>query len=262
MTEAAPQFLTPRANVRLAYHRFEGASKTLPGVIFCGGFRSDMTGTKATCLEAHCRAHEQSFVRFDYTGHGQSSGKFEDGTIGSWFQDALDVFDTLSEGPQIVVGSSMGGWIAMLLARARKSRMAGLTLLAPAPDFTEDVYIHEFGEEERHHLASKGVIYMPSAYGEPYPLTAALFADGRNHLLLKNKIDMPFPVRMIHGKQDADVPWRKSEHIQRQLICPDARILWVEDGDHRLSRAEDITLITRTVDELSHLYRMGKTAEG
>ncbi|HCS24272.1 MAG TPA: alpha/beta hydrolase, partial [Rhodospirillaceae bacterium] len=189
-------------------------------------------------------------------------GKFEDGTIGSWFQDALDIFDTLTEGPQIVVGSSMGGWIAMLMARARKSRMAGLTLLAPAPDFTEDVYTHEFGEEERHHLASKGVIYMPSAYGEPYPLTAALFADGRSHLLLKNKIDMPFPVRMIHGKQDADVPWRKSEHIQRQLICPDARILWVEDGDHRLSRAEDITLITRTVDELSHLYRMGKTAEG
>lgn len=257
-----PEFLSPRPGVRIAYHLFSGASKTLPGVLFCGGFRSDMTGTKATFLEDHCRAHEQSFVRFDYTGHGQSSGKFEDGTIGSWFQDAADVFDTLTEGPQIVVGSSMGGWIALLLARARKSRMAGLVGLAPAPDFTEDVYTREFGEEERHHLADKGVIYMPSAYGEPYPLTAALFADGRNHLLLRDRIDLPFPVRLIHGKHDPDVPWQKSEHIMRQLVCPDADVIWIADGDHRLSRPEDLRILGDTVDTLSHRFRLGKAVEG
>lgn len=255
-------YFSPRPDVTIAYHQFKGASKSLPGVIFCGGFRSDMTGTKAAFLEDHCRAHEQSFVRFDYTGHGQSSGAFEDGTIGTWFQDAADVFDTLTEGPQIVVGSSMGGWIAMLIARARKSRMAGLIGLAPAPDFTEDVYTHEFGEEERHHLAQKGVVYVPSAYGDPYPLTAALFEDGRNHLLLTERIDMPFPVRLIHGKHDPDVPWQKSEHILRQLVCPDAAAIWIQDGDHRLSRPEDLRILAETVDTLSHRFQISKAAEG
>lgn len=255
-------FFSPRPQVNIAHHVFKGASKTLPGVIFCGGFRSDMTGTKAIYLEQQCRARSQSFVRFDYTGHGQSSGAFEDGTIGSWFQDALDVFDTLTEGPQIVVGSSMGGWIALLLARARKARMAGLIGLAAAPDFTEDVYNHEFGEEERRHLAANGVIYVPSGYGDPYPLTAALFEDGKKHLLLQDRHDFNFPVRLIHGKQDPDVPWQKSEHILRQLICPDAKIIWVEDGDHRLSRDEDLVLIDKTVQELSHHHQLAMTGEG
>lgn len=255
-------FFAPRANINIAHHQYTGASKTLPGVMFCGGFRSDMTGSKATYLEEQCRARSQSFVRFDYTGHGQSSGKFEDGTIGSWFQDALDVFDTLTEGPQIVVGSSMGGWIALLIARARKARMAGLIGLAPAPDFTEDVYNHEFGEEERRHLAANGVIYIPSNYGDPYPLTAALFEDGKKHLMLKDRIDLAFPVRLIHGKQDPDVPWQKSEHILRQLISPDAGIIWVDDGDHRLSRPEDLALIDKTVLDLSHRYQLALASEG
>ena len=261
MTDS-PALFSPRTHVNIAHHHVKGASKTLPGVMFCGGFRSDMTGTKATYLEQQCRARSQSFVRFDYTGHGQSSGAFEEGTISSWFQDALDVFDTLTEGPQIVVGSSMGGWIALLLARARKARMAGLIGLAPAPDFTEDVYNHEFGEEERRHLAANGVIYIPSSYGDPYPLTAALFEDGKKHLLLKDRIDMPFPVRLIHGKQDPDVPWQKSEHILRQLICPDADIIWIDDGDHRLSRPEDLALIDKTVLDLSHRYQMALASEG
>lgn len=251
-----PQFLSPREGVKIAYHLSEGASKTLPGVIFCGGFRSDMTGSKATYLEAQCRARSQSFVRFDYTGHGQSNGAFEDGTIGSWFGDARDVFDNLTKGPQIIIGSSMGGWIALLLARARKERMAGLIGLAAAPDFTEDVYTHEFGEEERRHLAAHGVVYVPSAYGDPYPLTAALFEDGKKHLLLRDKIDLPFPVRLIHGKRDADVPWQKSEHILHQLVCPDARAIWVESGDHRLSTPDDLALIDKTLQELSHLYQI------
>ena len=247
--------LRPRDGIEIAYHRYEGSSKTLPGVIFCGGFRSDMTGTKAIFLEQQCRARHQSFVRFDYTGHGVSSGDFNTGNIGQWRQDALDVFDQLTEGPQIVVGSSMGGWIALLLAVARTKRITGLVGIAPAPDFTEDVFHKEFGEEERRHLLTKGIIYRPNDYGDPYPLTLQLFEDGKKHLLLHEKIHLPFPVRLIHSKKDTAVPWQKSEDILRQLICPDAKATIIEDGDHRLSRDEDLVLIDEAVVELSRKHQ-------
>lgn len=253
--------LKPRTGVEIAYNRHIGTSKTLPGVIFCGGFRSDKEGSKALHLEAQCKARHQSYIRFDYTGHGSSNGVFEEGNIGTWLADALAVFDTLSEGPQVVVGSSMGGWIALLLAIARPKRMAGLIGLAPAPDFTEDIFHKEFGEEERRHLLTKGIIYRPSEYEEPYPLTTQLFEDGKKHLLLHQHIQINCPVRLIHGKKDTVVPWQKSEDILRKLTSQDAKIIWVENGDHRLSEPDNLVLIDDTVQELSLLHQSTRVSD-
>lgn len=255
------QTFSPRPGVTIAFHRSAGASKTLPGVIFCGGFRSDMTGTKATFLEAQCRERHQDFVRFDYTGHGSSSGAFEEGNIGSWLKDAEAVFDELTEGPQIIVGSSMGGWIALLLALGRADRVAGVIGLAAAPDFSEDIYNHEFGEEERRHLEKTGIVYRPSGYGDPYPLTKQLFEEARRHLLLKNKIAIRAPVRLIHGKKDPDVPFEKSREIAKALTSADVRVIYIDDGDHRLSRPEDLEVIDAAVIELSHLHHMAAVRE-
>jgi pimeloyl-ACP methyl ester carboxylesterase len=255
------QILKPRKGVELAYHRYEGASKTLPGVMFCGGFRSDMEGSKATYLEERCKARHQSYVRFDYSGHGKSNGVFEEGNISTWLADALAVFDMLTEGPQIVVGSSMGGWIALLLALARPKRMAGLVGLAPAPDFTEDIFHKEFGEEERRHLLTMGMIYLPNDYDAPYPLTRQLFEDGKKHLLLHERIHITCPVRLIHGKQDTAVPWQKSEDILRQLTSENAQVIWVEDGDHRLSTPSDLERIDNTVQELSVLHQAQRVSD-
>lgn len=246
------QTLSPRPGVSIAYHKTPGTAAALPGAIFMGGFRSDMTGTKATYLEEHCRLRGQGFVRFDYTGHGASSGRFENACISQWLQDSLDVFDNLTPGPQIVVGSSLGGWLALLLAIRRPARTAGLVLLAPAPDFTEDIF-SGFGDKERTTLAQNGVVYLPSAYGDPYPLTQKLFDDARQYLLLQKEIPVNCPVRIIHGRQDADVPWRKSERIKEKLAAGDVKITWVQDGDHRLSRDQDLKLMDETVQELASM---------
>lgn len=251
---------SPRRDAVIAYQRTLGASKTLPGVMFLGGFRSDMTGTKAAYLEEQCKRRSQSYLRFDYTGHGASNGKFEQGNISTWLADATEVLDKLAEGPQVLVGSSMGGWIALLLAMQRKERLAGLVGLAPAPDFSEDIYNKEFGEEERRHLQKKGLIYRESQYGEPYPLTLQLFQDAKRHLILDKPINITCPVRLIHGKKDPDVPWQKSLQIKDKLASPDATVIFVEDGDHRLSRPEDLALIDKTVVELSHLYQIKSSA--
>lgn len=256
------QTFSPRDGVTIAYHKTEGTSKTLPGVIFMGGFKSDMTGTKAVFLEEQCRKRHQTFVRFDYTGHGSSSGCFIDGTIGGWRQDAIDVLDKLTDGPQIIIGSSMGGWIALLVALARPERLAGLIGLAAAPDFTEDVYHREFSEEQRRHLDTKGLVYMDNAYGDPYPLTRRLFKEARAHLIVKGKIGIHCPVRLIHGKNDADVPWEKSAMTERQLLSQDIKVIWVEDGDHRLSREQDLKLIDDTLIELSLRHQMKIAAGG
>ncbi|MDE1151835.1 MAG: alpha/beta hydrolase [Micavibrio sp.] len=255
------QTFSPRPGVSIAFHRFDGASLTLPGVVFMGGFKSDMTGTKATHLEEQCKRRNQSFVRFDYTGHGSSSGDFKEGNISHWLQDSQNVLDELTTGPQILVGSSMGGWLALLLALSRLDRICGLTLLAAAPDFSEDIYWQEFGEEERRHLARTGLIYRPSDYGEPYPLTAQLFEDGRKHLLLHGKINIPAPVRLIHGRKDPDVPWQKSERIRAALTSGDVRVIYVDDGDHRLSKPHDLETMDAAVVELSHLHQLATVAK-
>ena len=179
-----------RDGATIAYRRTEGST---PGVIFMGGFKSDMTGTKAVALEEFCRARGTAFVRFDYQGHGVSSGRFEDGGIGLWSQDALAVFDQMTSGPQIIVGSSMGGWMMLLTALARPDRVAGLVGIAAAPDFTEDLIWSTLDEGDRTTLMETGVLMQPSEYGEPYPYTRHLIEDGRQHLLLRadHPADLP-----------------------------------------------------------------------
>ena len=232
----------------IAYRRLDGGE---PGVMFLGGFRSDMTGTKATALEAACREAGRAFVRFDYSGHGQSSGDFLDGTIGSWRDDAVAVLDEVARGRQVLVGSSMGGWIMALAALARPGRVAGLVGIAAAPDFTEDLMWNRYGEDVRGELREKGVLYMPSDYDdEDYPIAYKLIEEGRRHLLLHRPIAIHCPVRLLHGRKDADVPWMTASRFARQLLSGDVRVFLVPDGDHRLSRDQDLARLQALVDEL------------
>ena len=222
-----------------------------PGVLFCGGFRSDMTGTKAGALEAACREAGRAYTRFDYLGHGASSGAFTDGTIGRWADDAIAVLDRLAPAPYVVVGSSMGGWIMLLAALARRRRVAGLVGIAAAPDFTETLMWERYDDEVRGTLLSEGRYDEPSVYGEePYPVTLALIEEGRRHLLLGKPIPLTCPVRLLHGMRDEDVPWRHSLALVEALAGADVRACFIKDGDHRLSREEDLALICRTVLDL------------
>jgi pimeloyl-ACP methyl ester carboxylesterase len=242
-------FVRPDSTLpRIAYRRLAGKS---PGLVFCTGFMSDMTGSKATAIESWAARRGQACLRFDYRGHGQSDGEFADGTIGAWFADTLAVFDALTAGPQIVVGSSMGGWMALLLARARPERVAALVGIAAAPDFTEDLMWDRLPPDLRAKLDTDGVIYQASEYGEePYTITKKLIDDGRKHLLLRAPLAYAGKVRLLHGMQDKDVPWQWSPKIAGSLTGSDVRVTLVKDGDHRLSRDEDIALLTRTLDEL------------
>ena len=243
-----PETLLAPDGVSIAYHRTHGKS---PGVVFFGGFMSDMTGSKATTLEAFCSARGQAFLRFDYRGHGASSGVFEEGTIGCWADDALTAFDRLTEGPQILVGSSMGGWISLLTALKRRERVAGLVGVAAAPDFTEDLVWAALSTDHREVLAREGVIRQPSDYSErPYSITHKLIEDGRRHLLLRSTIDFIGPVRLLHGMRDPDVPWQRSLRLADKLATSDVRVELIKDGDHRLSREQDLKLLCRTVEEL------------
>lgn len=249
MTGLTAETLHGQNGVSIAYHRTRGKS---PGVVFLGGFMSDMTGTKAVTLEEFCRARGQAFLRFDYRGHGASSGRFEDGTIGLWADDALAAFDQLTDGPQILVGSSMGGWIALLTALARRGRVAGLVGIAAAPDFTEDLLWNAFSSDQRAALLREGVLRLPSEYSDkPYSIALKLIEDGRRHLLLRETIDLACPVRLLHGMRDPDVPWQRSVKLAEQLAAPDVRVVLVKDGDHRLSREQDLALLCRSVEELS-----------
>ncbi len=234
----APPSLTRLDGTRLAYRRLPGAS---PGIVFLGGFRSDMTGTKATALEAACRRDGRGYVRFDYFGHGRSSGAFADGTIGRWRDDALAILDSLTVGRQILVGSSMGGWIMLLAALARPDRVAGLIGVAAAPDFTEDLIWARYDAAARAALIENGIRYEPSGYDEtPCPITHRLIAEGRNHLLLRRPIPIRCPIRLLHGKQDADVPWTTAARIAEKVASTDVEVVLIDDADHRLSREQDL----------------------
>ncbi len=231
---------------------------TAPGIFWLGGFKSDMRGTKAEALAAHAARSGRACVRFDYSGHGESGGRFEDGTISSWLEDALAVFETQARGPQIVVGSSMGGWIALLLAAAlakkpaRETSLAGLVLIAPAPDFTEALMWAEFSPEVKREIEEEGFWQRPSAYGEdPYPITRTLIEDGRKHLVLNKPIELGVPVRILQGVKDPDVPFGHAMKLVSCLAQDDVVLTLVKDGDHRLSRPEDLDRLTRTVDELA-----------
>lgn len=246
--QGAPQILTRGDGATIAYHRSVG---TTPGVVFLGGFMSDMTGIKATSLEAHCRRRGRAFLRFDYQGHGQSSGRFVDGTIGLWAADAIAALDALTEGPQLLVGSSMGGWIALLAALARPQRVAGVVGVAAAPDFTEVLMWERFTPDVRAILRHSGVWHRPTRYGpEPYPITMKLIEDGRKHLLLERPIAIHCPVRLIHGMEDRDVPWEHALLTADRLLSRHVVVTLVKDGDHRLSRPEDIDRLCRVVDAL------------
>lgn len=233
--------------VELAWARQEGRS---PSVVFLPGFRSDMTGDKATALAAFCAGRGPAMIRFDYSGHGSSGGRFEDGTIGRWTEDALAVVDRLTGGPLVLIGSSMGGWIALLAALARPQRVAALIGIAAAPDFTEALMWEAMTFEERARIMRDGILHVPSQYGEPYPVTRALIEDGRTRLLLNEPITIDCPVRLLHGQRDPDVPWEMALRIAEQLTSLDVQMTLVKDGDHRLSRPHDLALLCRTLAPL------------
>ncbi len=229
----------------IAYHALPGMS---PGILFLGGFMSDMTGTKASHLASWCRDRSRSFVRFDYTGHGASSGSFTEGTISRWSQDALHVLDALTEGPQILVGSSMGGWLMLLVALERPRRVAGLVGIAPAPDFTEELISAKLDDEARAALRRDGIVRLPSEYSdEPYTITRELIDDGRRHLLLAGSIGINCPVRLLHGLRDDAVPWQTSIRLVSALTSPDVTITIIKEGDHRLSAEADLARLERTI---------------
>jgi len=223
-----------------------------PGVLFCPGFRSDMGGTKAVFLEARGRARGLAVTRFDYRGHGASPGRFEDGTIGAWTEDALAVLDGATDGPQILVGSSMGAWIAVLVARARPGRVAGVVTVAAAPDFTEDLIRPALGPEAEAALARDGVWRRPSAYADsPDLVTARLLDEARTHLVLRAPIPLAAPLRALHGLADTDVPWRQSLRLVEAWAGADVRLTLIKDGGHRLSRPQDLALLDAAVAELA-----------
>ncbi len=245
---AAPAYLSSTDGARVAYVRTTGSG---PGVVFLGGFMSDMTGTKATALEAWARDRDRAFVRFDYRGHGAATGAFEDGTIGTWLADALAVLDGATEGPQILVGSSMGGWIALLVARARPERIAGLLGIASAPDFTRRMWREEFGEAERTAVERDGRVTVASEYSEDgYVITRDLLEEAEQHMLLDGPIPVRCPVRLLHGMRDEAVPWETSLLIAEQLEADDVETILVRGGDHRLSEPADLDRLTRTLEEL------------
>jgi pimeloyl-ACP methyl ester carboxylesterase len=233
---------------RIAYRLSPGRG---PGVVFLGGFRSDMTGTKAQFLEAWARAQGRGFVRFDYTGHGASSGDFRSSGIGDWARDARDAILRLTQGPQVLVGSSMGGWIALLFARRAPARVAGLIGIAAAPDFTEDSMWAGFDARQRAELETKGEVRLPSEYDEePYPITRHLIEDGRRNMVLREPLVLPFPVRLLHGTADLDVPVEVALRLMGHAEGPDVRLTLVKAADHRFSAPENLDLLARTLEEI------------
>ena len=232
--------ITNGAGTDLAWQRLNGNG---PTVVFLPGYRSDMTGDKATALAALCEERGQALLLFDYAGHGASGGGFTDGTIGRWTADALAVIDALTVGPLVLVGSSMGGWIGLLAALARPGRVAGFVGVAAAPDFTEALMWQTMLPDERATLERDGVLLVPSAYGEPTPITRALIEDGRKHLVMGAPIPLHCPVRLLHGQADADVPWETALRLAARIESQDLQICLVKDGEHRLSRPADLALL-------------------
>lgn len=234
----------------IAYRRLDGHN---PGIVFLHGYRSDMEGGKALALEQWCRAEGRAFLRFDLFGHGQSSGDVEDGTIGRWADDAEAAISQLTQGPQILVGSSLGGWIALLAALRLRPRIAGLVGVAAAPDFTEDLMWAAFTPEKKRQMLEQGYVEEVNCYdpSKPWRIPRHLIEDGRNHLLLRDAINLYCPVRLIQGQKDADVPWETALKIADSLAAEDVEVVLVKDGDHRLSRDHDLDRLVRVVARLA-----------
>ena len=249
---------------KLAY-QLDGSTDALglTGFYWLGGFKSAMSGTKAEALADVARATRRQCLRFDYSGHGESEGLFTDGTISNWLEQALHMFLVHTKGRRIVVGSSMGGWLALLLARRLEKedpsafrRIAGMVLVAPATDMTQDLMWDLYGPREKQALQDAGIYMQPSGYGEPYPITAKLLADGMNHLLLKDGLALPFPVRILQGSEDHDVPPAHAVKTFEALRGPDVTLTFIKGGDHRLSRPTNIHVIQETV------LRLAERADG
>ena len=247
---ARAQILTRADAPSIAYRRLAGAAGRRPGVVFLIGFKSDMDGAKASAVDALCRTRGQPFLRFDYRGHGQSEGKFEDGDIETWFEDSLYVLDHLTEGPQVLVGSSMGGWMMLLLARARPGRIVGLVGIAAAPDFTEDLIVPNLTQDNSAEIERTGRLVLPSEHGNGYVITKQLLDAGRRHLVLRDPIAFAGPVRLLHGMKDSSVPWQRSLKLQETLVSADVEVTLIKDGDHRLSEPVHLALLARTLAAL------------
>lgn len=239
------EYLTTPEGRRIAYDVCSGKG---PGAVFLGGFRSDKEGTKALALEAWAKAQGRAFLRFDYSGHGSSSGDFLDGSIGDWFEDARAAILTLTEGPQVLVGSSMGGWIALLMAREHPEKVAGLVTVAAAPDFTEDGMWGAFTAEQRRALMQEGQVALPSDYSdEPYIITRRLIDEGRGRLVLRSPLPLPMPVRMLQGTADADVSVDVALRLLAHAEAPDLRLTLVKGADHRFSTPDCLHLLEISV---------------
>jgi len=244
-----PDYLDTAQGRRLAYHRSDG---TGPGIVFLGGFMSDMSGTKALWLEAWARAQGRAFLRFDYSGHGESSGAFEEGCIGDWAEDAQAALGALTEGRQILVGSSMGGWIALLLARRMPERVAGLVGIAAAPDFTEDSMWPGLTEAQRTAITTQGQVSVPNSYDDrPYILTRRLFEDGRAQMVLRAPLPLPFPVRLLQGTEDEAVETAVPLRLLAHAECPDMQLTLVKGADHRFSSPACLELIGHAITDAS-----------
>jgi pimeloyl-ACP methyl ester carboxylesterase len=247
---------SPPPKRTIAVRAREGKSNVPgPGLFWLGGFKSDMKGTKAVALDQWAQAHGRACLRFDYSGHGESGGEFTDGSIGAWLEESLAVYRQFAKGPQVVIGSSMGGWLALLLARRLRTHRdaaptAGMVLIAPAVDFTETLMWDQFSDAVKHEIESKGFWLRPSEYSEaPYPITRALIEDGRKHLLLGGLIETGCPVHILQGVQDPDVPWRHALELVARFARDDVVVTLIKDGDHRLSRPEDIERLIAAVAE-------------
>ncbi len=246
-TDPAPDMLARPDGPPLAYRRAAGEA---PGVVFLGGFMSDMTGEKASALDAFCRRRGRAFLRFDYRGHGASGGRFEEAAISDWLADTLAALDRLTEGPQVLVGSSMGGWLMLLAALARPERVHALIGIASAPDFVRRMET-ALTADQRRDLDRQGFFLRPSEYGDgPYTITKALIEDGKRHCLLDGPIPIGAPVRLLHGMRDDAVPWRDSLRLAGCLDSEDVRTVFVKDGDHRLSRPADLALLATVLEGL------------
>lgn len=246
--ENAVETIFRQPDVALAYEYLPGRA---PVVVFLPGYASDMNGTKAIFLRNACAVAGHAMLRLDYAGHGQSGGRFTDGCIGDWTEDAAAIIAAAcGDKSLILVGSSMGGWVALLLARRLAARVTSMLLIAPAPDFTETLIEPNLAPAQRGELAEKGFFHPPSAYGPPAPITRKLLEDGRNHLLLGGPIPIHCPVHVLHGIADPDVPWRHTLTLADCLETPDVRLVFIKDGDHRLSRDQDLALLTQTLAAL------------
>lgn len=244
---AATKFLETEQGRSIAYHFHSGRG---PTVVFLGGLKSDMEGTKAVHLEAWAQAAGLAFLRFDYSGHGESSGSFEQGCIGDWHEDTLAAVSALTTGPLLIVGSSMGGWQALLLAKAMPERIQGMVTIAAAPDFTEDGYWASFSDAQKAELEAQGYVELPSDYMEPYRISKAMIEDGRKRLVLRRPLDLPFPVRCLQGTADTAVSTETALRLMEHARCQDMRLNLVKDADHRFSDEACLRLIEAAITEL------------